>query len=82
MTPDMAQPSRNISLNEKEELRVEIKDRRGEPFVDLRVWTAPKANEPKWPTGKGILIPASRWTALQRLLADLEPEIKTADVHE
>lgn len=73
---------KNISLSEKEELRVEIKERRGQPFVDLRVWAAPKADEPKWPTGKGISIPASRWTALQRMLADLGPEIKAADVHE
>ena len=73
---------KNISLSEKEELRAEIKERRGRPYVDLRVWAASGAGESKWPTGKGILIPVSSWPELQRMLADLGSEMKGPDVHE
>ena len=51
--------SKNISLSDKEELRAQIKELRGRTFLDLRIWAAPKTNETKWPTGKGVLIPAS-----------------------
>jgi hypothetical protein len=73
---------KNISLNEKEELRAQIMNRRGRSFVDLRIWAAPKSNESKWPTGKGVLIPVSRWPELKQLVSDLGLEIEGPVVHE
>jgi len=72
----------NIDLSEREELRAEIKNRRGRAFVELRVWTAPKTDEPKWPTGKGFLIPASRWPELERMVADLASRLDAPVIHE
>ena len=74
--------SKNIKLNEKEELRAEIKSGPGRSSVDLRVWTAAKADEPKWPTGKGFLIPASCWPEMERMVVDLGLKLGAPVVHE
>jgi hypothetical protein len=78
----MTQLSKKIDLNENEELRVHIKHLHGRSFVDLRVWAAPKTGETKWPTGKGVLIPAARWPEFKRLMGDLGPAIEGAALHE
>lgn len=74
----MTKAVKNISLTSREELRAEIKGPQGRSFLDLRVWAAAKPEESKWPTGKGVLIPASRLKELRQLLEDLDAEMEGA----
>ena len=62
---------KKIALSEKEELRIEVRQLKGHAFADFRVYAHSRAEEAKWPTGKGFLIPAARLQELQRALAEL-----------
>ena len=65
-----------IQLSEREELRLGKTRRNGRELIDLRVWTASRKEEQKWPTGKGFLIPPSRLPELRQAFADLETEAR------
>ena len=78
----MSLEASKITLNEKEELRVKICQWRNRPFADLRVWSAPKPDEPKWPTGKGFLVPLSRVSELLGLIDHLNMESKRSNERE
>ncbi len=82
MTLKMTRFPKNMMFSEKEELRAEVKNLRGRQVVDLRVWAAPKVYEAKWPTGKGLLIPISRWPEFRKMLVDLGTEIEAPSAHE
>lgn len=65
---------KKIELSEKEELRVEMRRLKGRAFADVRVYTHAHAQESKWPTGKGFLVPASRLGELRQAVTELEAE--------
>ena len=69
---------KKISLSEKEELRVELRQLKGRAFADFRVYVHARAEEAKWPTGKGFLVPASCLQELQQALAELNPSTNAA----
>jgi len=69
---------KKILLSEKEELRVELRQLKGRAFADFRVYAHARAEEAKWPTGKGFLVPASRLQELRQALAELNPSPNTA----
>ena len=62
---------KKIELSEKEELRIEVRQLKGRAFADIRVYARARAEEAKWPTGKGFLVPASRLQELQQAFAEL-----------
>ena len=76
----MSSDIKKIKLSDKEDLRAEIKQWQNRSFVDLRVWTAPKTDEAKWPTGKGFLIPVSRVTDFIDLMDQLNKELKESQL--
>lgn len=69
---------KKIELSDKEELRVGMRRLKGRAFADVRVYAGPNAQEPRWPTGKGFLIPASRLPDLRRAMDALEAEASEA----
>ena len=71
---------KRIPLNDREELHVEFQRWKGRAFADVRVYAAPNAQEAKWPTGKGFLVPVSQLPELQKALAELEAETGGASV--
>ena len=62
------------SLDKKshEELRISTKESKGKRWIDLRVYASGLPAEEKWPTGKGIRIPAEEWE--QRII-DFQPSV-------
>ncbi len=50
-----------IDKKNHEEIRVSAKELKGRRSIDLRVYASSQTGEEKWPTGKGLLIPAEEW---------------------
>ena len=71
---------KKILINDREELRVEFQQWKGRAYADIRIYAAPSAEETKWPTGKGILVPASQLHDLQKALAELQNTMAGAAV--
>ncbi len=69
---------KKIVLSEKEELRVEVRQLKGRAFADFRVYAHARAEEEKWPTGKGFLIPAASLQELRQALEELSLSSNTA----
>ena len=62
--------------NKFEEVRVYIKEFKGYDLVDIRVYTAPKENEEKVPTGKGLSINVSHFIDLKKAILETEGVLK------
>ena len=71
---------KKIELNEKEELRVEMRHLKGRAFADVRVYACAHAEDAKWPTGKGFLVPTIRLNELRQALAEIGAETSGAAV--
>ena len=63
-----------IALGEREEIRVEPAERSGKRYIDVRVYGAAKPDEAKWPTGKGVLIPAGLFRAFKEAVLSVDHE--------
>lgn len=60
----------------REEIRISAKELKGRRFVDLRIYASGLPNEEKWPTGKGILVPAEEWAGFSENVLRVGKELK------
>jgi hypothetical protein len=62
--------------NKFQEVRVGIREYKGNDLVDIRTWTMTQGAEEMVPTAKGVSINVSLLADLQKALADVERELK------
>lgn len=64
--------------NKFQEVRVGIREFKGNDLVDIRTWTMTQGSEEMVPTAKGISINISLLDDLKKALSDVEKELKSA----
>ena len=64
--------------NKFQEVRVGIREFKGNDLVDIRTWTMTQGSEEMVPTAKGISINISLLDDLKKALSEVEKELKSA----
>ena len=62
--------------NKFQEVRVGIREYKGNDLVDIRTWTMTQGSEEMVPTAKGVSINIHLLNELQKALAEAEKELK------
>ena len=62
--------------NKFQEVRVGIREYKGNDLVDIRTWTMTQGSEEMVPTAKGVSINVSLLPDLLKALSDVERELK------
>lgn len=62
--------------NKFQEVRVGIREFKGNDLVDIRTWTMTQGSEDMVPTAKGVSINIHLLPELQKALGDVEKELK------
>ncbi len=65
-----------IDKKNREEIRILTKEFKGRRSVDVRIYASGQPGEEKWPTGKGLLIPAEEWGLFLQGIIRTEKELK------
>ena len=64
--------------NKFQEIRVGVREFKGNDLVDIRTWTMTQGAEEMVPTAKGISINVTLLDDLKKALSDVEKELKNA----
>lgn len=64
--------------NKFQEVRVGIREFKGNDLIDIRTWTMTQGSEEMVPTAKGISINVTLLDDLKKALSDVEKELKNA----
>lgn len=62
--------------NKFEEVRLEVKEFKGQNLIDLRVYTSLREDGEKIPTGKGLSVNISHFGDLKKAILELEIVLK------
>ncbi len=62
--------------NKFQEVRIGIREYKGNDLIDIRTWTMTQGSEEMVPTAKGISINVSLLSDLKKALEDVEKELK------
>ena len=62
--------------NKFQEVRVGIREFKGNDLIDIRTWTMTQGSEEMVPTAKGVSINVSLLTELRNALAEVEKTLK------
>ncbi len=62
--------------NKFQEIRVGIREFKGNDLVDIRIWTMTQGAEEMVPTAKGVSINVSLFPELRKAIADVETALK------
>lgn len=73
----MDQVIATIEKNADEEIRVSLREYKGHPFIDIRVYWKPPEGEPG-PTKKGVTLNPELFPELKKALAALEAALVKA----
>jgi len=60
-----------------QEVRVGIREYKGNDLIDIRTWTMTQGSEEMVPTAKGVSINVNLLSELKKALTDVENELKT-----
>lgn len=63
--------------NKFQEVRVGIREYKGNDLIDIRTWTMTQGSEEMVPTAKGVSINVGLLAELKKALADVENELKS-----
>jgi hypothetical protein len=63
--------------NKFQEVRVGIREYKGNDLIDIRTWTMTQGSEEMVPTAKGVSINVNLLSELKKALTDVENELKT-----
>ena len=69
---------RTFQKNKFQEIRVGIREYKGNDLVDIRTWTLTQGTNEMVPTAKGVSINIGLLPELQRALNDVEKELKAS----
>ena len=73
----MDQVIATIEKNADEEIRVSLREYKGHPFIDIRVYWKPAEGEPG-PTKKGVTLNPERFPEFKKAMAALEEALRKA----
>ena len=62
--------------NKFQEVRVGIREYKGNDLIDIRTWTMTQGSEDMVPTAKGVSINVNLLSELKKSLSDVEKELK------
>lgn len=65
-----------FSKNKFQEIRVGIREYKGNDLIDIRTWTLTQGSEEMVPTAKGVSINVSLLADLKKALDEVEKELK------
>ena len=63
--------------NKFQEVRVGIREYKGNDLIDIRTWTMTQGSDEMVPTAKGVSINVSLLAELKKALTNVEDELKT-----
>lgn len=66
--------------NKFQEIRVGIREYKGNDLIDIRTWTLTQGSEEMVPTAKGVSINVSLLADLKKALEEVEKELKAAKI--
>jgi hypothetical protein len=66
--------------NKFQEVRVGIREFKGNDLIDIRTWTMTQGSEEMVPTAKGVSVNVNLLPELKKALEDVEKELKSAQM--
>lgn len=66
--------------NKFQEVRISIREFKGNDLVDIRTWTMTQGSEDMVPTAKGVSININLLSKLQKALGEVEKELKSSNM--
>lgn len=66
--------------NKFQEVRISIREFKGNDLIDIRTWTMTQGSEDMVPTAKGVSININLLSKLQKALGEVEKELKSSNM--